>query len=76
MLNATPTPVFTNRFGYFVNGQWTGVINELIQNKGDIGERLLKLIFRYFDICKSIHHDMNMSHYFAPLWKENKVLLN
>nr|AXF48843.1 ionotropic receptor IR12 [Lobesia botrana] len=40
MLNATPKAEFAYSFGYVKNGQWTGVIQSMIDYKGDIGTNL------------------------------------
>ncbi|XP_063540767.1 glutamate receptor ionotropic, kainate 2-like [Cydia strobilella] len=36
-LNATPVATFTDSFGYLQNGQWTGIIRELLEYNADIG---------------------------------------
>ncbi|XP_063385688.1 glutamate receptor ionotropic, kainate 2-like [Cydia fagiglandana] len=36
-LNATPVATFTNSFGYLQDGQWNGVIRELLEYNADIG---------------------------------------
>lgn len=37
MLNATPRYTFSYRWGYKVNGQWSGMINDLHTSKADLG---------------------------------------
>ncbi|XP_028174131.1 glutamate receptor 1-like isoform X1 [Ostrinia furnacalis] len=37
MLNATPRYIFSHRWGYKQNGQWSGMINDLHTGKADLG---------------------------------------
>nr|AII01128.1 ionotropic receptor [Dendrolimus kikuchii] len=37
MLNATPRYIFSYRWGYKVNGQWSGMINDLHSERADLG---------------------------------------
>ncbi|CAG9564244.1 unnamed protein product [Danaus chrysippus] len=52
MLNATPRHVFSHRWGYKKNGQWSGMINDLNTGRADLGtncvpnaERLSVVVF-------------------------------
>lgn len=40
MLNATARYIFSYRYGYKVNGKWSGMIADLKENKADIGKSL------------------------------------
>ncbi|XP_026739969.1 ionotropic receptor 75a-like [Trichoplusia ni] len=49
MLNATGRYIFSYRYGYKVNGQWSGMIADLYNNKADVGTNCV--IFRdRFDV--------------------------
>ncbi|KAH9631873.1 hypothetical protein HF086_014345 [Spodoptera exigua] len=49
MINATPRYIFSYRYGYKVNGQWSGMIADLYANKADVGTNCV--IFRdRFDV--------------------------
>ncbi|KAJ8717048.1 hypothetical protein PYW08_005447 [Mythimna loreyi] len=37
MLNATPTVLFTYRWGFKVNGSWSGMIDDLYSGRADLG---------------------------------------
>ncbi|XP_028025286.1 uncharacterized protein LOC114239333 [Bombyx mandarina] len=39
LLNATPRYTFSYRFGYKVNGQWSGMVRDIGDNKADLGKR-------------------------------------
>nr|WPO56515.1 ionotropic receptor [Leucinodes orbonalis] len=41
MLNATPRFVFSHRWGYKQNGQWSGMINDLHTGRADLGTNCL-----------------------------------
>ncbi|CAG9795919.1 unnamed protein product [Diatraea saccharalis] len=36
MLNATPRYIFSYRWGYLVDGRWTGMIADIVSNKADL----------------------------------------
>nr|QEI46872.1 ionotropic receptor 75p.2 [Galleria mellonella] len=46
MLNATPRYIFSYRFGYKVNGQWSGMIHDIQLNKADLGTNCVVFIDR------------------------------
>lgn len=37
MLNATPRYIFSHRWGYKRNGQWSGMINDINTGRADLG---------------------------------------
>ncbi|CAH0401115.1 unnamed protein product [Chilo suppressalis] len=41
ILNATPRHIFSHRWGYKQNGQWSGMINDLHTGKADLGTNCL-----------------------------------
>nr|WPO56516.1 ionotropic receptor [Leucinodes orbonalis] len=41
MLNVTPRYIFSYRWGYKVNGQWSGMINDISTNKAELGTNIL-----------------------------------
>ncbi|KAL0870094.1 hypothetical protein ABMA27_006252 [Loxostege sticticalis] len=41
MLNATPRYIFSHRWGYKQNGQWSGMINDLHTGRADLGTNCL-----------------------------------
>lgn len=43
MLNATGRYIFSYRYGYKVNGQWSGMIADLYNNKADVGKLFMSL---------------------------------
>ncbi|CAB3229111.1 unnamed protein product [Arctia plantaginis] len=45
MLNATARYIFSYRYGYKVNGNWSGMIADLKENKADIGRMMLFVLF-------------------------------
>ncbi|KAM3960281.1 LOW QUALITY PROTEIN: ionotropic receptor 75a-like [Aphomia sociella] len=46
MLNATPRYIFSYRFGYKVNGQWSGMVHDIQLNKADLGTNCVVFIDR------------------------------
>ncbi|CAG5015107.1 unnamed protein product [Parnassius apollo] len=45
MLNATPRYIFSHRWGYKQNGSWSGMIDDILNNKADLGRMMLWVIF-------------------------------
>ncbi|KAF9803579.1 hypothetical protein SFRURICE_008734, partial [Spodoptera frugiperda] len=41
MLNATPRYIFSNRWGYKVDGQWSGMIDDLYSGRAELGTNLV-----------------------------------
>ncbi|CAH0695671.1 unnamed protein product [Spodoptera exigua] len=41
MLNATPVYIFSNRWGYKVNGQWSGMIDDVYSGRAELGTNLV-----------------------------------
>ncbi|KAF9407746.1 hypothetical protein HW555_012337, partial [Spodoptera exigua] len=41
MLNATPAYIFSNRWGYKVNGQWSGMIDDVYSGRAELGTNLV-----------------------------------
>ncbi|CAH2042052.1 unnamed protein product, partial [Iphiclides podalirius] len=37
MLNATPQHIFSHRWGYKQNGRWSGMIDDILNNRADLG---------------------------------------
>ncbi|XP_053615034.1 uncharacterized protein LOC128677894 [Plodia interpunctella] len=46
MLNVTTRYIFSYRFGYKVNGKWTGMIHDLQENKADLGTNCVVFLNR------------------------------
>ncbi|CAH1640111.1 unnamed protein product [Spodoptera littoralis] len=41
MLNATPVYIFSNRWGYKVDGQWSGMIDDVYSGRAELGTNLV-----------------------------------
>nr|XP_032519852.1 uncharacterized protein LOC116771950 [Danaus plexippus plexippus] len=46
MLNATPRHVFSHRWGYKKNGQWSGMINDINTGRADLGTNCVPAVER------------------------------
>nr|AOG12852.1 ionotropic receptor [Eogystia hippophaecolus] len=46
MLNATPRYIFSHRWGYRRNGQWSGMVDDLLSGRADVGTNLLMTVDR------------------------------
>ncbi|KAL4705630.1 hypothetical protein ACJJTC_002016 [Scirpophaga incertulas] len=60
MLNATPQYIWSYRWGYKVNGQWSGMINDINSNKADLGTNCVLYpdrldVVTYTDVVAPLH---------------------
>ncbi|XP_059057955.1 glutamate receptor 3-like [Achroia grisella] len=50
MLNATPRYIFSHRWGYKQNGQWSGMINDLNTGRADVGTNCLGTMIERLEV--------------------------
>lgn len=52
MLNATPGYIYSYRWGYKVNGKWSGMIDDLFSGRADLGKSISKYTFLFTEITE------------------------